>query len=168
MSASMFDIGEKRGHHSEQRQIRANAIDEFDSMPVGESAEHGRADAADPEGESEEQAGDGADLAGHQLLGEYHDGGECRGQNQPDDETQGAGPLKIDERQENREGSHAQYRDPDDPLAADAVADGAAEQGPERHRDKKSEQIDLSRSTRKLNFVDQIETVEARDAGGIE
>src|ERR1700736_6078182 len=86
-AASMFYVGQESCHHAEKRQIRTDAINERDSMLVGEAAEHSRSDAADAEGESEEQAGDGTDLAGHQFLREHDDGRECRGQYQSDDET---------------------------------------------------------------------------------
>src|SRR3984957_17224662 len=164
----MLDIGQERGHHPEKRQIRADPGDELDSVPVGESAEHGRADTADPEGETEEQARHCANLAGHQLLGEYHDGGECGGQYESDDETQGAGPREIGHGQENRERSDAEYRKPDDPRAADAVAEGAAQQSAERHREQEYEQIDLRRSHGYVKFLDQVEAVETGDAGDAE
>ena len=41
----MFNIGQKRSHHAEQRQIRANAVHELNTFVVGEPAEFGRAAA---------------------------------------------------------------------------------------------------------------------------
>ena len=79
-----------------------------------------------------------------------------------------AGPQQIDIRQQHREGGDAQDGCPDDALAADAVADGTAEEGAERHREQEHEQVDLRRAHRYVKFLDQIEAVVARDAGDIE
>ena len=62
-------------------------VDELDAVRVGELAQHRGADAAHAEGEAEEQAGDHADPARHQLLRVDHDRREGRGQDQPDDDV---------------------------------------------------------------------------------
>ena len=50
---------------------------------VGEAAEEGGADSAHAEGETEKQAGDGADLVGHQVLRVDQDGGEGDARTRP-------------------------------------------------------------------------------------
>jgi hypothetical protein len=50
--------------------------DELDAVVIGEGAEDGGADAAQAEGEAEEEAGHGADLAGDEFLRVNEDGGE--------------------------------------------------------------------------------------------
>src|SRR5258708_2574345 len=112
---------------------------ELDTVLMGESAEQGCADTTDAEGEAEKQTGYGAHLAGHEFLREYDDGRERRGQHESDDETQGTGPRQADERQKYRERRNAQDGCPNDALAADAVADGTAEERAERHREQKYE-----------------------------
>ncbi len=106
-----------------------------------------------------------AHLPRHQFLCEHDDGGECGGQYQADDEAQDPRPHQVDVGQDHGEGRHAQDGHPDDALAPDAVADVSAEQGAERHREQKYEQIDLRRAHRQMKFLDEVETVIAGDAG---
>eukprot|EP01035_Chromulina_nebulosa_P034491 gene34491-46279_t len=56
------------GEKTEQRQIGAEPVDELDATAVGETAEQGRTQSASAEGKAEEDPGDQADPAGHQLL----------------------------------------------------------------------------------------------------
>jgi hypothetical protein len=52
----VFDIGQECRHHSEQRQIGANSIHEFDAVLIRKAAQDGGADAADTESETKEQS----------------------------------------------------------------------------------------------------------------
>ena len=52
---------------------------------IRQIAQYRGADSGDAEGKAEEQPGDGAHLAGDQLLGIHQDGGKRRGQDKADD-----------------------------------------------------------------------------------
>lgn len=64
---------------------------------VGQPAEEGRAEAAEAEHQPEKDPGDHPDLAGHQVGGVDQDGGECRGDDESDDdgEHDRAGQVRI-------------------------------------------------------------------------
>ncbi len=61
--------------------------------------------------------------------------------------------------QHQRERGNAEDREPDHPLAADAVSDRAAEDGADRHREQEGEQIQLGRALRHAKALHQIERV---------
>jgi hypothetical protein len=69
--------------------------DERHTVAIGHGVEDGGADAAESEGEAEEEAGHCAHSAGDELLGVNEDGGEGRGQNEPDDGAQEGAPEEI-------------------------------------------------------------------------
>ena len=64
-------------------------------LAVGEDAKDCRTQTACAEGEAEEDAGDHADAARDQLLREDDDGGESRGEDQPDQHGQHARPEEV-------------------------------------------------------------------------
>ena len=131
------------------------------AMPlhVGEPADQHRTDAAHAEGEAEEQAGDHADPARQQLLGVDDDRREGRGHGQADQHRQHIGPEQVDERQRQAQRQDTQDRDPQDRLAADPVADRAADQRADRHGTQEQEQVDLGTADRDREPVDQEEGV---------
>src|SRR6185503_1028698 len=63
-----LDVGKQRREDSEQREKRAQTIDVFDAVSIGQGAEHGGAEPAHAEREAKEDARDQPDAAGHQLL----------------------------------------------------------------------------------------------------
>src|SRR5262249_17370508 len=67
---------------TEQRQIRADRVDEGNAVRIGKIAEERRTKSPCPEGEAEEDAADQPDAAGDQFLCEDHDRREGRGKHQ--------------------------------------------------------------------------------------
>ena len=59
--------------------------DELDALSIGQGAEDGGTDAAQAEGEAEEEAGHRSHFAGDQLLRVNQNGGEGRSEDDPDD-----------------------------------------------------------------------------------
>ena len=106
--------------------------------------------------------------AGHQLLRVHHDGREGRGQDQADRHGEHAGPEQVRVRQQQREGQHAEDRNPDHVLAAQPVAERAAEDAAGRHRGQEHEQVQLGGAHRQVELVDQVEGVVAGDARQVE
>src|SRR3984957_10738427 len=157
-----FHIRQKSGDGPEQRQERAHAIHEIDTVHVGQTPQDGSADASHSESEAEEQSGHRADFARHELLREHEDGRERGRQDQSDDETQDPGPQQIDIRQQHREGGDAQDGKPDDALAAHAIADRSAEERTESGGEEEIEQVQLGRLHRQMKFFDEVETVITR------
>ena len=62
--------------------------DELDAVAIGDGAEDGGADAAQAEGEADEEAGHGADFAGDEFLGVNENRGEHGGEDQANDRAQ--------------------------------------------------------------------------------
>ena len=112
-------------------------------MVVGEVAEYGGADPGDAEGKAEEQAGDGAHLAGDQPLGIDDDGRERRGQDEADDEGEDGGPEQIGVGQQQGEGRAPEDGSPDHLLAVDPTAEGTAELGAGGDGEQEDEQVQL-------------------------
>lgn len=63
------DIGQEGGQQANKGQIGADLIDGFDAGGIGQFAQQGGPYPSHAEGEAEEEAGNGADLAGYQILG---------------------------------------------------------------------------------------------------
>lgn len=76
---------QERGQQADERQVGAELVHCLYVGRIGQLTQQGGAYAPHAEGEAEEEAGDGADLAGHQLLGVDQDGGEGRRQDEADD-----------------------------------------------------------------------------------
>ncbi len=160
--------GEERGEDADGGQEGADAVDEGKAGVVRQDAQQGRAEAAHAEGEAEEEPGDEADPAGHQLLGVDQDRREGRGEHQSDDDAEGRGPAQADVGQEQGEGQDPQDGGPDDPLAADAVADGPAQDGARGHGPQEQEEPHLGAADREAEAVHEEEHVEVRQAGHVE
>ena len=98
---SAFDIRQETRDYPQQGQQGADPEDEFDAGLVGQPAEKGRAEAAEAEHQPEKDPGDHSDLAGHQVGGVDQDGGECRGDDESDDdgERDRAGQVRIGQQQ---------------------------------------------------------------------
>ncbi|CAM2158991.1 hypothetical protein PT2222_50047 [Paraburkholderia tropica] len=163
-----FDVGQEHRENADQRQERADLVDERDAGGIRELAEHGRADAAETEREAEEQARDHAHLARNQFLRVDEDRRERRGQHDADDHREHAGPEQVRVGQQQRERRDAQDRTPDHVLAADAVADRAADDRARGHGGEEHEQVHLRGLHGQMEAVDQIEREVAVDAREVE
>ena len=162
------DIGQEGGQQANKGQIGADLVDGFDAGGIGQSAQQGGPYPSHTEGEAEEEAGNGADLAGYQILGVDQDGGEGRRQDEADDDRQHRGPEQVDVGQQQGEGSDAEDGDPDHPLATDAIAERPAEHRPRRDGKQEGEQIELGALQRQVELVHQVEGVIAAQAGHVE
>src|SRR6185295_15824375 len=114
-----------------------------DAGRVGEPAEDGGAKAAHAEREAEEESRDQADAARHQLLRVDDDGGEGRREDQADDDREDLRPEQVRVWQREREREHAEDRNPDHELPAEAVADRAAKDGAGGDGAQENKEIDL-------------------------
>src|SRR5262249_29897611 len=146
----------------DRRHEGADLIDKADARPVGELAEDGGADSADPKGEAEKEAGDHADAAGQQLLRIDDDGREGGGDDEADDDAEHHRRGKADIRKRQREGESAEDRAPDHVLAAETVADRSADYHSDCAREEENEEINLRRGHRHAELLDQEEGVVAR------
>lgn len=108
--------------YPQQGQQGADPKDEFDAGLVGQPAEEGRAEAAEAEHQPEKDPGDHPDLAGHQVGGVDQDGGECRGDDESDDdgEHDRAGQVRIGQQQ--GEGRSPEDGAPDHVFTPETVA----------------------------------------------
>ena len=66
--------------------------DEGQAVAIGHGAEHGGANAAESEGEAEEEAGHRAHFAGDELLRVNQDGGKGGREDNADDRAQHGAP----------------------------------------------------------------------------
>ena len=139
-----------------------------DAGMVGELAQDGGADASHAKSESEEKPGDQSHFSGQQLLRVYQDGGKGRGEDDPDEYGQDSRPEKIGKWQQQGEGGYSENGEPDDVLAADAVADRAADEGAGGDGEKEQEEQQLGVLDGDMEFIDQIEHVIAAHGGHIE
>ena len=117
-----------------------------------------------PNARPKKRPGDGADVAGHELLRVDDDRREGRREDQPDDRAQHAvhGQVRVGQREGERQ--HAENRSPDHVLAPDTVTDRAAEHRAGRHRAEKHEQVQLRAAHRHVERLDQIEGVVGAEA----
>ncbi len=160
-------VRQEGGEQSDQRQERAEPVHGLDAGDVGDPAQRRRADAGEPEREAVEDAGDHAHASGQQVLRIDQDGGERRGDDQPDQHRQHAGPEQAGVRQQQRERQRPEDGEPDHRLAAEPVADLAAGQRAQHHRGQEHEQADLRLLHRHLELLDQEEGVVRAEAGGV-
>ncbi len=107
---------------------------------VGDLAEGGGAEAAQPERDAEEHAGDQPDPTGQQILRIDQDGGEGRGHDDRHGDGQHAGPEQVGVGQHQREGQGAQDGEPHDRDAADLVTDQTAQDRADHDADQEGEQ----------------------------
>ncbi len=68
------EIWQKSRKYAEQRQIRAQVVNEFNAIMVREFAEYSGANSGHAEGEAEEKAGYGSHSAGYEFLREHEYG----------------------------------------------------------------------------------------------
>ena len=137
-------------------------------MEVCEFGEDGGSDAAHAEGKSEEKSGDHADAAGDEFLGVDEDGGKRRGDDEADDDGEDPGPEEVGIRQEQGEGQDAEDGAPDNVFAAEAIADGATEEGAGGGGSEEGEEVQLRALDGDVEAGDQVEGVVAGEAGQVE
>src|SRR5260370_14377010 len=142
--------------------------DERNAMAIGHDAEEGRADAAQSEGEAEEEARHRAHLAGDELMRVNKDGGEGRGEDEPDDRAQDCAPEEIGVRKGESERRHAEDGHPNDSFAADAVTDRSAEKCAGGNGGEEDEEMQLRVPHREAEFLDEEKRVVAAHASEIE
>ena len=106
------DVRQKYRKQANGREESANAVDEVDAREIGQLAQHGRADPAHAERESEKQARDGSHLARQQILRIHQNRGERRSQHQSDNDAERACPKKVRVGQDQRKGQHAREWSP--------------------------------------------------------
>src|SRR5204863_155499 len=131
-----------RPAHEALKQANKTNTDEFmafsrkmiidERLVTGRDKDGGAAKIGRPE-----PARDHAGAVGNQLLRVDDDGGKGRGENKTADGGQHGAPKEIRVRQRQGEGRDTEDRDPDDRLAADAIANRSADQGPGRDRGEK-------------------------------
>ena len=133
-----------------------------DAGAIGDVAEHGRADARDPEGKPEKHSGDEADFSWHELLRVNQDGGKRGRENDADDDREHAGPEKIRVGERDGERRDAEDRDPDDQFASVAVTDRSAEDRPDRNREEEEKEKELRALDREMEFSDHVKGLVTR------
>ncbi len=143
----------------DRRQEGADLIDEGQAREVGDFPQRRRPDAAEPERQPEEQPGDRADIAGHQLLRIDDDCREGRGEDEADRDRVDHRPELVEMRQRQGERQHADDRSPDHEFSSKTVADRAADESSRRHGAEKDEQIDLRILHRDVESLNEIEGV---------
>jgi hypothetical protein len=135
---------------------------------VGQFPQRCRRDAADAEGEAEEEAGDGADLAGDQLLRENQDRGKCRRQQGAGEHAEDDRPGESEVRQRQGEGGDAENGYPDNALAPEAVAERAAGDRARRDGEEEREQAHLRSLHGNVESADEIERIIVGEADQVE
>ena len=149
---------------ADRRQQRADLINERNAGMVGDLAQHGRAEAADAERKSEENAGNHSEPVRHQFLREHDDRRRRRRNNKADEHRQHRAGEQAGIGQRQREWQRTEDREPDHVFAAEPVAQRPAEECPECVGREKSEEIELGRLGRDAELIDQIEDVVTRQA----
>ncbi len=150
-------IGQQGRRQPQQRQERRHAVHPHDAVDVRQVTQPGGADPADAEHQPEHQAGHQPHAARHGLLRIHHQRGEGGRHHQPDHDGEHRRPRQAYMRQRQRERRHAQERDPDHRLAADAVAHRPARERARRHRREEQEQEHLARLHPHVEALDQVE-----------
>src|SRR5437763_14384064 len=114
MSRRRAEVWEECSEKADEREIGADLENVRDAVLVGEGAEEGGADAAETEGEAEEETGHRAYFAGNEFLRVNQDGGEGGGEDQANDRAQDGAPEEVCVRERESEGRDAENRYPDD------------------------------------------------------
>src|SRR5688572_8592379 len=91
-AARRTKVRQQGGEEADQREVGANVEDKREAVAIGQGAEEGGAEAAQAEGEPEEESGHGADFAGDEFLGVNKDGGKGGSEDEADDCTQHGAP----------------------------------------------------------------------------
>ena len=135
---------------------------------VGEFSQRRRGDAADAEGEAEEEAGDGSDVAGEQFLGEDQDRGKRRCEHGAGEHAEDDRPGEAEVRQRQGKGGDAENGYPDDAFAPEAVAERSAGDRACRDGEEKCEQAHLRSLHGDVESADEIERVIVGQAHQVE
>lgn len=164
---SAFDIRQETRDYPQQGQQGADPKDEFDAGLVGQPAEEGRAEAAEAEHQPEKDPGDHPDLAGHQVGGVDQDGGECRGDDESDDdgERDRAGQVRIGQQQ--GEGRSPEDGAPDHVFTPETVAQRPAGDRADSRCPEECEEAVLRPLHRDPEFIHQEECEVVGHAGDV-
>src|SRR4051812_23788538 len=138
-----LQVRQKHREQPDQREETANAKNILDTRVIRELAHERRTDTSNAKGEAEEEAGNQPHFAWHEFLGENDDGRKSRGENDPDDCGEDDGRREPDIRKDQCERGDAENRKPNDVLAAEAIAEWAADDGTGGYGEQKNEKIDL-------------------------
>ena len=162
-----FDIRQETRDYPQQGQQGADPKDEFDAGLVGQPAEEGRAEAAEAEHQPEKDPGDHPDLAGHQVGGVDQDGGECRGDDESDDdgEHDRAGQVRIGQQQ--GEGRSPEDGAPDHVFTPETVAQRPAGDRADSRCPEECEEAVLRPLHRDFEFIHQEECEVVGHAGDV-
>src|SRR5579863_389863 len=152
---------------TQKRQERAEMEHVSDARVVRQLTENGGSETPHAKGKTEEKPGDKTDLSRDQFLCVDEDRGKSRRENDADTKREDAGPEKIGIRQQEGERRHAQNREPDDILAAEAVSCVAADQRACRYGKKKKEEEQLRSADGYMKFINQKEGIIAAHAGQV-
>jgi len=120
-------VGQENREQAEQRQERADVKYVVDAGVVGEATERRGADAAHAEGEAEKDPGDEPDAARDEFLSVDQYRGKGGGEDEANDDAEGGRSVEVGVGQEEGERGDPKNGDPDDRLAPDAIAHGAAD-----------------------------------------
>ena len=115
-----------------------------------------------PKARPKNNPADQTDFPRNQLLRVNQDGGKGRGENDPDDHGENAGPEKVGVRERERKRRDTEDRNPDDQFASVTIADRSAEDRPERDGKEEKEQVQLCALDREMEFVDKVKGVVIR------
>ena len=161
------EVGKVGGEDAERGKERADVVHEVDAGVVGKLAEKRGADAAQTEGQSEEQSGNGTDFGGDEILSVDEDSGKGGGKDDADDDTKNAGPEKARIGQKQGERKYAENGPPDDEFAAEAVADWSADDSTCGDSGEENEKVDLGALHRDMETAHEIKGVIRGQTGEI-
>lgn len=157
-------IRQEGSHDAEKGHVGTEIIDGLNSVAVSEVAEHSRGNASDTESESEEEAGNHAELCREEFLSIKQYCGEGRREHEAGTETEYDGRCEADMGHEKREGGCPENRGPDDGLTAITVSDRSSDERAYGRRDNKYKEEYLRKGDGDSEFVNEIEGVVARKA----
>jgi hypothetical protein len=143
MAWRRFQGWQEAREQAKQGQEGAEVEHISDSRVVRQPAENGGPEATHAKGKTEEKPGYKTNLTRNQFLGIDKDCGKGRCEDDADTEREDGGPEKISVRQQEGERRYAQNREPDDILAAEAVARVPANQRACSYGKKKKEKKHL-------------------------
>jgi len=126
-------------------------------MLVRSASQPKKADAAQPEHQSEKDARDHSDLVRLELGGIDQDGGEGRGDDQAAGHGRRHGPAQTEVGEREGEGRRAEDGEEDDVLPSVAVAEESAEQRPRGEGREEGEEAELRLPDGDAELFDQEE-----------
>ena len=127
------EVWQKGGQYTEQGEVWAHMVNEFDAVLVSNFAQYSGTDPGYAESDAEEEAWYGTHFARNKFLSEHEDSREGGGKNKTNDESENAGQCKIRIWHDKREGCWTQDWEPNNALSSDTVTDGSTHDGPRRH-----------------------------------